>query len=214
AIAASPRRFAAIESLRDVTNVKQRELSASTCLGSPDPRSKGIYYLPIRAPDSIRQLTSHDRNETSGKHLLSEILDRLNRLEEKFCLENAPETEDNGDDSMSIFLVKSGAARATPLDDNLAQVVPSVIRDIVSRMKAEGSRSMLLSNVFCQLRQVDSCFFENNRCIRAITSAISEIESMQSTQSIEPLGPPIIPKDLAKKFIESKCLPSLYHSCR
>ncbi|KNG81604.1 fungal specific transcription factor [Aspergillus nomiae NRRL 13137] len=107
-------------------------------------------------------------------------MDRLKRLEEQVGLGNAPETEDNGDDSMSISSVGSEAARAISIDKDPAQVVPSVIRDIVSRIKDEGSRSMLLSNVFCHLRQVDSCYFENNRCIKAMTSAISEIESTQN----------------------------------
>ncbi|GAB1194015.1 hypothetical protein APSETT444_003252 [Aspergillus pseudonomiae] len=195
--------FAAIESLHDVAIVKRRELSASTCLGNPDLRNKRI-CLPKRRLDSTRKLTRYRRNEPLDKRLLLEIMDRLKRLEEQVGLENTPETEDNGDDSMSISSVGSEAARAISIDKDPAQVVPSVIRDIVSRIKDEGSRSMLLSNVFCHLRQIDSCYFENNRCIKAMTSAISEIESTQSTQSTEPLGDPVIPKDLAKKIIESK----------
>ncbi|GMF72532.1 unnamed protein product [Aspergillus oryzae] len=143
-------------------------------------------------------------NAPPDKRLLLEIIDRLKRLEEQVGLENTPETEDNGDDTMSISSVGSEAPRAISLDKDPAQVVPSVIRDIVSRIKDEGARSMLLSSVFCHLRQVDSCYFENVRCITAMTSAILEIEQTQSTQSTEPLEDPVIPKDLAKKIIESK----------
>ncbi|KAE8161917.1 hypothetical protein BDV40DRAFT_266301 [Aspergillus tamarii] len=142
-------------------------------------------------------------NEPLDKSLLLEVLDRLKRLEERVGLENASDTDNNGDDTMSIASVSSEAAWPISRDEDPAQVVPSVIRHIFSRIKDEGSRSMLLSIVFCHLRQVDSCFLENNRCINAITSAISEIESIQSTQSIEPLGDPVVPKDLAKKIIEN-----------
>ncbi|KOC11001.1 fungal specific transcription factor [Aspergillus flavus AF70] len=154
-------------------------------------------YLP-RKPRSKKQV-----NAPPDKRLLLEIIDRLKRLEEQVGLENTPETEDNGDDTMSISSVGSEAPRAISLDKDPAQVVPSVIRDIVSRIKDEGARSMLLSSVFCHLRQVDSCYFENVRCITAMTSAILEIEQTQSTQSTEPLEDPVIPKDLAKKIIEN-----------
>ncbi|RAQ51311.1 fungal specific transcription factor [Aspergillus flavus] len=130
------------------------------------------------------------RNAPPDKRLLLEIIDRLKRLEEQVGLEKTPETENNGDDSMSISSVGSEAPRAISLDKDPAQVVPSVIRDIVSRINDEGTRSMLLSSVFCHLRQVDSCYFENDRCITAMTSAILEIEQTQSTQSTEPLEDP------------------------
>ncbi|KAE8361878.1 hypothetical protein BDV27DRAFT_24216 [Aspergillus caelatus] len=103
---------------------------------------------------------------------------------------------------MSISSIGAEAAQAISLDEDPAQVVPSAIRHIVNGIKDEGSRSMLLSNVFCHLRHVGSYFFENNRCIKTITSAVSEIEPIHSTESIEPLGDAIVPKDLAKKIIE------------
>ena len=186
--------------------VKPRELSVSTCLESHGPRNKciSLSLSTTRPLNFTRQLTSYRRNAPPDKRLLLEIIDRLKRLEEQVGLENTPETEDNGDDSMSISSVGSEAPRAISLDKDPAQVVPSVIRDIVSRINDEGTRSMLLSSVFCHLRQVDSCHFENDRCITAMTSAILEIEQTQSTQSTEPLEDPVIPKDLAKKIIESK----------
>ncbi|KAE8381905.1 hypothetical protein BDV26DRAFT_254837 [Aspergillus bertholletiae] len=142
-------------------------------------------------------------NETSHKDLILDILHRIKRLEEHVGLENGSETEDNGDDPMSIPVVDSGAAQATCLDEDPAQLVPSVIRDIVSCIEDESNRSMLLSTVFCELRKVDTRFLENDWFIRAMTSAISEVEQIQTTQSIEPHGEPIIPKELAKKIIEN-----------
>ncbi|KAJ5975437.1 hypothetical protein N7481_009144 [Penicillium waksmanii] len=163
--------------------------------------------------------------EISEKSVLLEVLKRLKRLEEHCGLEGTPNTraQDNGDgddlmsisssvesdDDQNVPLVESGDAPNIPVTDTSIPVtlVPAVVRSIVGRIKDEGSRSMLLSSVFCHLRSVESCFFENEQCIRAITSAMSEIEFMQSTQAIEPLRDPVVPKDQAKKLIEN------YYGC-
>lgn len=167
-------------------------------------------------------MTNISRPEVSEKTVLFEVLKRLKRLEEHCGLEDTPNThaQDNGDgdDSMSILssvgsdddqnmpLAKSGDAANVPVTEISVPVtlVPAVVRGIIGRIKDEGSRSMLLSSVFCHLRSVESCFFENEQCIRAITSAMSEIEFMQSTQAVEPLRDPVVPKEQAKKLIESK----------
>ncbi|KAB8225834.1 hypothetical protein BDV33DRAFT_230279 [Aspergillus novoparasiticus] len=157
-----------------IQNISVRCNRVTPQCGNCETAGAECVYLP-RKPRSKKQV-----NEPPDKRLLLEIIDRLKRLEEQVGLENTPETEDNGDDSMSISSVGSEAPRAISLDKDPAQVVPSVIRDIVSRIKDEGTRSMLLSNVFCHLRQVDSCYFENDRCITAMTSAILEIEPTQN----------------------------------
>ncbi|KAE8143826.1 hypothetical protein BDV38DRAFT_289660 [Aspergillus pseudotamarii] len=136
-------------------------------------------------------------SEPVDKRLLLEIVDRLKRLEEQVGLEDVPETEDNGVDSMSISSVGAEAAQVTSLDEDPAQLVPSVIRDIVNRINDEGSRSMLLSNVFCHLRHVDSCYFESNPCIKAVTSAVSEIKPIQTLEGCN--------TDLAWKAFSHTC---------
>lgn len=103
---------------------------------------------------------------------------------------------------MSISSNESETIQDPALPETPAPVVPDGIRDILSRIKDEGSRSMLLSNVFCHLQQVQSCFFTNERCFRAITSAMSEIQFMQDTESMEPFERDPIPKELAREFID------------
>lgn len=176
----------------------------STGHESHGPRNKGICLFTSRVC-GYDELTSYHRNEAVEQSLLVEVLDRLKRLEEHCGLENAQRTEDHDvDDSMSISSVES----APPLAESSGLATPAVIRGIISRIRDEGSRSMLQSNVFCHLRQLESCFFENEQCIRAINSAMSEIEFMQSTQSVKALSDPVVPKDLAKKFIHSNFLRS------
>lgn len=132
-----------------------------------------------------------------------EILDRLNRLEDHCFPGNTPGSDDDGDDAMSTSSASSGTAWATPRDEDPTHVVPSAIRDAIRSIKDESNRSILLSSVFCHLKQMQSCFFDNSRCIQAITSAVSEIDSLGATKAADPLKEPIIPKDLAKKLIES-----------
>lgn len=143
------------------------------------------------------------RNETSDRRLLVKILDRLNRLEDHCFPGNAPGTDDDGDDAMSISSASSDTAWAMPVDEDPTHIVPSAIRDAIRSIKDESNRSILLSSVFCHLKQMQSCFFDNSRCIQAITSAFSEIDSLGVTSSPDPLKEPIIPKDLAKRLIES-----------
>lgn len=114
--------------------------------------------------------------------------------------------ESDDDRNMALVQARDTPNTSLPVADIPIPItlVPAVIHNVVSRIKDEGSRSMLLSNVFCHLRSVESCFFENEQCIRAVTSAMLEIDFMQSTQEAEPLRDPVIPKDLARKFIESK----------
>lgn len=196
-------------------NVSLRELSVYTQRENKDPRNRGNAPCCLEASFdtySNSKLTEDAKIETSERALLFEVLDRLKRLEQHCGLEDTANTQDNGDDSMSISSGESAKSQDTTLatsPDSPPTHLPAVINTIVHRIKDEGSRSMLLSNVFCHLRQVESCFFENERCIRATTSAMAEIDFMQSSiPPTEPPRDPIVPKEMAKKFIESK-IPSV-----
>jgi hypothetical protein len=79
-----------------------------------------------------------------------------------------------------------------------------VIGGILSRIKNPQSRALLLTNVFSHLRAVESCFFENETCMAAIATAMSEIEDLQNTPVDQLSASPEIPNDLARKFIQSK----------
>lgn len=105
---------------------------------------------------------------------------------------------------MSISSIEENTRNAT-LPETPTTIVPPGIRDIISRIKDEGSQSMLLSSVFCHLQQIQSCFLENEQCFCAITSAMSEIQFMQDTQPTEPSEEELsIPKDLARQLIDCK----------
>ncbi|KAJ5466166.1 hypothetical protein N7530_009953 [Penicillium desertorum] len=153
-------------------------------------------YLP-RKPRTKKQGTKNFE-----KGVLLEVLERLKRLEEHCGLDTFAGNQDNEVDSMSISSVESENTRNTTLPETPTTIVPPGIRDIISRIKDEGSRSMLLSSVFCHLQQIESCFLENERCLCAITSAISEIQFMQDTQLTEPPEELSIPKDLAQQLID------------
>lgn len=105
---------------------------------------------------------------------------------------------------MSISSVESENTQNATLPEAPTTIVPPGIRDIISRIKDEGSQSMLLSSVFCHLQQIQWCFLENESCFRAITSAMSEMKFMQDTQPTEASEEPSIPKDLAQQLIDCK----------
>jgi hypothetical protein len=114
---------------------------------------------------------------------------------------------------MSISSVESENTRNTTLPEIPTTIVPPGICDIVNRINDEGSRSMLLSSVFCHLQQIESCFLENEQWLCAITSAMSEIQFMQDTQPTEPPEELSIPKDLAQQLIDCKHIcPALGYS--
>lgn len=128
-----------------------------------------------------------------------EVLDRLRRLEEQAGLATGPISTHN-EHPLTPSVADSGTVRS---DEALTRVAPYVARDMIRGMKDEDARSMILSNIFCPLRQIDSCLFDNTRCLTALRFAISEIESAQNVQTIELSGPKF-PKDLARKLIESE----------
>ncbi|KXG50668.1 uncharacterized protein PGRI_044350 [Penicillium griseofulvum] len=151
---------------------------------------------------SRKARTKKQGTEFLEKGVLLEVIERLKRLEEHCGLDNFAGNQDNEVDSMSISSLESENTRNTTLPETPTTIVPPGIRDIISRIKDEGSRSMLLSNVFCHLQQIQSCFLENEQCFSAITSAMSEIQFMQDTQPAETREELSIPKDLAKQLID------------
>ncbi|KAJ6156646.1 hypothetical protein N7497_005531 [Penicillium chrysogenum] len=153
-------------------------------------------YLP-RKPRTKKQGV-----DISEKGALVGVLKRLKRLEEHCGLDTFAGNQDNEVDSMSISSVESENTRNTTLPEIPTTIVPPGICDIVNRIKDEGSRSMLLSSVFCHLQQIESCFLENEQWLCAITSAMSEIHFMQDTQPAEPPEELSIPKDLAQQLID------------
>jgi hypothetical protein len=104
---------------------------------------------------------------------------------------------------MSISSVDSDADQPVSSDKPDGLTMPGVIESILTRIKDPKSRALLFSNVFSHLRTVESCFFENERCVQAIAAAMSEIEYLQDTPAHEPLADPEISKDLTKTFIQS-----------
>ncbi|KAJ5129548.1 uncharacterized protein N7515_005587 [Penicillium bovifimosum] len=144
------------------------------------------------------------QTEISEKGVLLEVLERLKRLEEYCGLDTSAGNHDNEIDSMSISSVESEDTRNTTLPETPNTIVPPGIRDIISRIKDEGSRSMLLSSVLCHLQQIESCFLENEQFLCAIGSAMSETQFMKVIQP-QPTEPPeelSIPKDLAQQLID------------
>ncbi|KAJ5611397.1 hypothetical protein N7510_008116 [Penicillium lagena] len=171
----------------DVTNVNLLGPIVYTCHGSHEPRNTG-----------------HHRTDIKENSALSHVIHRLERLEEHCGLEKAPDTDEHGDRSLSLPFFDMGTSRPVSSDISCAPTMSGVIGAILSRIKNPQSRALLLSNVFSHLRTVESCFFENERCVGAIAAAMSEIEYLQNTPANEPPASPEIPNDLAKKIIQSK----------
>ncbi|CAI7613986.1 unnamed protein product [Penicillium manginii] len=128
------------------------------------------------------------RNLPVKANPLWDILRRLNRLE-KYC-------------SLPSASAASDASQTTPVNDDSLQIVPPAIQNLIKCIKDEDTRYFLVLNLFCRLRQIHSTFF-SSRAISAITSAISEIEFLQNTPSLELLEDPVIQKDLVKRLIEN-----------
>ncbi|KAJ5420687.1 hypothetical protein N7465_003206, partial [Penicillium sp. CMV-2018d] len=182
-------------------------------------RTFGLFAFPATSniePGVVSSLTTNNNEywacisdyfvwsltEISEKGVLLEVLERLRCLEEHCGLDTFAGNQDNEVDSMSTSSVESENTRNATLPETPTTILPPGIRDIISRIKDEGSQSMLLSCVFCHLQQIQSCFLENEQCFGAITSAMSEIQFMQDTQPTEPSEELSIPKDLAQQLID------------
>lgn len=119
-------------------------------------------------------------------------------------MEESADIDEHDDSPMSVSSVDSGTSKPVSSGRSHDPTMSGVVGGILSRIKDPDSRALLLSNVFSHLRTVESCFFENERCVGAIAAAMSEIEYLQNEPDNEPLASPEIPNDLAKQFIQSK----------
>ena len=72
-------------------------------------------------------------------------------------------------------------------------------------IKDDGTRSLLSSNVFCHLRNVESRLFENKTCVKAVENAMEEVERLESTREINVSDPPVITKEMAKRWVKCVC---------
>ncbi|KAE8418564.1 fungal-specific transcription factor [Aspergillus pseudocaelatus] len=78
-----------------------------------------------------------------------------------------------------------------------------VIHSMLNGIKDDQARSLLSSNVFCHLRNVESRLFENETCVKAVETAMEEVERLESTREINVLDPPVITKEMAKRWVKS-----------
>lgn len=81
-----------------------------------------------------------------------------------------------------------------------------VAHGILDMIKDPAARSQLFSNAFCHLRNAESRFFENENCTKAMGTVTTEIEYLGNAQMSE-IAPshPVIPKEMAKKCLQSSC---------
>ncbi|KAJ5302214.1 hypothetical protein N7508_007077 [Penicillium antarcticum] len=156
-------------------------------------------YVP-RKPRTKKQAS--DTNENG---VLSDVLRRLERLEDRWGLEKSPDINDHGD--IPTSLSSSNIDQPLCSDNSHAPTIPSVIESILSRIKDPQSRALLFSNVFSHLRTVESSFFENERCTGAIAAAMSEIEYLQNAAADPTPTIPEIPKEATRSFIQN------YYEC-
>ncbi|CEJ61114.1 hypothetical protein PMG11_09656 [Penicillium brasilianum] len=146
-------------------------------------------------------------NDVSENNVLADVLDRLKRLEEHCGLETASDNDEHVDRSMSRPSVNSDHSTAVFPERSNSPVPPGVIGGILSRIRDPQSRALLLSNVFSHLQGVESRFFENENCVRAIAVAMSKIEHLQDTPTNEPTASADMPKEIARKFLRN------YYDC-
>lgn len=53
------------------------------------------------------------------------------------------------------------------------------------------------------MRNAESRFFENEKCIEAMGAVVKDIERLFNTQTDQsPASPPIIPKEMARRWIQ------------
>lgn len=145
----------------------------------------------------------------SEKDLLLDILRRLERLEDH-CKIN-PDSEGHGVASSSIS-VSSDFTRSRPASIDLPHSsqprtpnTQSVVHSMLNGIKDDRARSLLASNVFCHLRNVESRLFENETCVKAVEAAMAEVERLESAREVNVLDPPAITKEMAKRWVKCAC---------
>ncbi|KAJ5753674.1 uncharacterized protein N7511_007827 [Penicillium nucicola] len=158
-------------------------------------------YVP-RKPRNKKQDNDIDQNS-----VLSEVLRRLKRLEEHCKLDESSDVNEDGGSPMSVSSVDSDTDKPVSSDKSDAPTMPGVIHGVLSRIQDPKSRSLLFTDVFCHLRSVESCFFDNERCVGAIAAAMSEIEHLQNGAAEGPPEMSDLPKDSSKNVIQN------YYDC-
>lgn len=138
--------------------------------------------------------------EAYNQDILLGILRRLERLEDHCRLDR--ELEDPKDAYPSSISFSSDDSDITgPNNDEIhTPAARGVVATVLSRINDQGAKSFIYSNVFNHLVHVKSHFFENERCIKAVDAAMTEMESMED---IHAEGQPAsgVSKELAKKWI-------------
>lgn len=82
-----------------------------------------------------------------------------------------------------------------------------VAQTILRGPKNEKSRSLLSPDNFRHLKTVESRFWGNEKCIRAIEGAMQEISQLENVESEKPKASPVITKETAHKWIECTVRP-------
>lgn len=162
-------------------------------------RSEG-HSLPLFLDQLLLLTTCSHITEAYNQDILLGILHRLERLEDHCRLDR--DAEDPRDAYPSSMSVSSDDSDITgPNNDKIhTPTTRGVVATVLNRINDQGARSFIRSNVFNHLAHVKSRFFENERCIEAIDSAMTEIECVEDTHAE---GQPAfgISKELAKKWI-------------
>ncbi|KAE8157308.1 hypothetical protein BDV40DRAFT_278752 [Aspergillus tamarii] len=154
-----------------------------------------------------RKARAKKQSNPTEKDLLLDILRRLERLEDHCKIRSDSEGHGGASRSMSASSDITGARPASidllhdsqPLTPNTQPVIHSMLNWI----KDDGTRSLLSSNVFCHLRNVESRLFENKTCVKAVENAMEEVERLESTREINVSDPPVITKEMAKRWVKS-----------
>lgn len=168
--------------------------NVSTRLGSLAAENQGELVLSVLPSPSLELICRSNVPEADLRDALNDVYRRLKRLED-YC---------------DINLNDGGPRHpwdpaSDPADDALshAESQPSASR-ILEMIMDPATRAQLFSNVFCHLRNAESRFFGNEKCIEAMGAVVKDVEHLFSTQVDEsPASPPIISKEMARKWIQS-----------
>lgn len=115
---------------------------------------------------------------------------------------------------MSVSSVDSGITVPSPTTGDLishdksnSHSTQEEAHTLLDRIKDPTGRAHLFSNVFCHLRNAESRFFANDNCVMAMESAIKEIKYLDTTQTTDLEIPPVVTKEMARKWIRSTFSP-------
>ncbi|KAL5357215.1 fungal-specific transcription factor [Aspergillus floccosus] len=161
-------------------------------------------YLPRRQRAKKRSA------QVDEKDLLPDILRRLERLEDHCKLDRNDERYRGTSRSGSISSADANVttrfvSTSVDLPDHdkshflAAPGVPYTTLD-----RTTYSRSPLFSNVFCHLRNIESRFFGNERCVKVMEAVFAEMEYPDGARMTAELGAtPTIPKEMARKWVQN-----------